>query len=1157
MKNFQLRNVILLVAVLFTSSLFAQDWVKMMRDPNTNFYDVQKAFNNWYETSKANNPQVAGEREADADEIEIPGYAQYKRWEWFMQPRVSPTGERFAPDAVWNEMTKYHQQYGTFAAGNWTFMGPANSSSMMGAGRLNFITIDPTNPSSLWVGAPGGGLWHSINGGTSWSTNTDWTAQVIGYSDLAIDPTNSNTMYAATGDGDAGDTYSVGLLKSTDGGTTWNTTGLSFSMGAYRQISRVLVDPSNTSNILAATSAGIYQSTDAGVTFTQVQTGSFQSMEFKPGASATVYACGTSFYKSVNSGTAWTAVTTGLPAATLIGRMKLAVTAANTAYIYLLAGGASPNYGMYGLYKSTNSGTGFSTVATTIAGFDLSTPGQEWYDLTLAVSPASTTELIAGAQNLQRSTNGGTSWSSIVGSTHVDYHNAVYVSGSGATGFYYVVSDGGIYKTTNGSTSWTNLNNNLVISEMYGFGQSASNASLLISGHQDDGTNIYNGSTYGQTMGGDGMLAFISRGSDQNMWGSQYSGTLNRSTNGGGSWSSANSGISGTGAWVTPWREDPTTANTIYTGFNNVWKSTTGGASWTQLGTLPTGTVSLTQLAISPASSQVIWTTDGANLYKTSNGGTNWTTISSLPAGTKTYIACSNTDANRAWVTYSGFSNNNKVFQTIDQGVTWTNLSPSLPNIPVNCVTYLNNSNDALYIGTEVGVFYKDATLSVWQPFSGGLPNVSVTQIEIFYSGSKIRCSTYGRGVWQSTFYAPGAYAPTANFGSDKKISCPGAAVQFSDYSAGQPTSWSWTFTGGNPATSTQQNPLVSYNVSGTFPVSLTSTNANGSDTKTYTGFITISTAAIAPQTFGKKFCSSGSVVLNATPQSAGTVRWWDASGGGNIVGTGNSYTTPVLSATTTYYVDETFPPLGTDVTGATTKTATGAMFSSNDIRGLYFDVTQPVTLNSFDVYANSAGARTIQILDSQGNDYYDTTITIPASPTTPYTVPVKILIYPGSGYFIKFLGLVDCWRDNAGVTLPITSSAVNITGTNAGTPGYYYFFYNWQYTKNSCNTARTPCTATDSCTSTGIIEPIAGGTMSIFPNPNSGNFMLSFQTQNKDNYKIRITNTLGQTVYEESLNDFSGDYSKKMDVATYGKGVYMLSISNSKNETVKKVMVY
>ena len=453
--------------------------------------------------------------------------------------------------------------------------------------------------------------------------------------------------------------------------------------------------------------------------------------------------------------------------------------------------------------------------------------------------------------------------------------------------------------------------------------------------------------------------------------------------------------------------------------------------------------------------------------------------------------------------------------------------------------------------------------MTVWQPFNGSgvtaLPNVSVRQIELFYSGSKIRCSTYGRGLWESGLYTAGAYVPTANFGSDKKIACPGAAVQFTDFSAGQPTSWSWTFTGGNPATSTQQNPLVSYNASGTFAVTLTATNVNGSDTKTYTTFITISNSSNPPTTTGKTFCGPLAVTLNAAaaPGPAGTLRWWNAPGGGNVLGTGTSFTTPSINATTTYYVDESFPPLGTDITGAGSNSmGAGAMFSGNDIRGLYFDVTQPVTLNSFDVYANTAGARTIQILDSQGNDFYDTTLTIPASPTTPTTVNVKITVYPGTGYFIKFLGLVDCYRNTAGAVYPYASTAVNITGSNAGLPGYYYFFYNWQYTMNSCNTPRTPCTALDSC-ATGINDPTAAGAMNIFPNPNSGNFMLSFQTQNKDNYKIKITNTLGQIVYEENLNDFSGDYSRKMDVATYGKGVYMLSISNSKNETVKKVMVY
>ena len=102
----------------------------------------------------------------------------------------------------------------------------------------------------------------------------------------------------------------------------------------------------------------------------------------------------------------------------------------------------------------------------------------------------------------------------------------------------------------------------------------------------------------------------------------------------------------------------------------------------------------MTTFSVSPANNQVIWAAKPGLFYLTTNGGTNWTTISNVPSGTITSIACSNTDANKAWITYSGFNNNNKVFQTNDQGATWINLSGSIPNIPVNCIVYENNSND-------------------------------------------------------------------------------------------------------------------------------------------------------------------------------------------------------------------------------------------------------------------------------------------------------------------------------------------------------------------------------------------------------------------------------------------------------------------------------
>nr|MBK9652486.1 T9SS type A sorting domain-containing protein [Bacteroidota bacterium] len=1145
---------LLLMAIIISLPAVAQDWVEKMKDPSVNFFEVQKSFNKQYskelremERERKRNASKKDHLE-NTEENEMPGYAQFKRWEWFMAPRVSQTGERFDPAQVWYEMSSYYKQHPphTFA-GNWTFIGPNNTLSLSGAGRLNFVRLDPINSSTIYVGSPAGGLWKSTNSGATWSTNTDNLNHVIGCTDIGIDPTNTNTMYLVTGDGDAGDNYSVGLLKSTDGGNTWNPSGLSFSVSTTKQMSKILINPDNTNILMVATSAGIFRSTDAAATFTQVQTGSFKDMEFKPGDPNIVYACGTEFFKSTDGGQTFTKISAGLPVATNVSRMAIGTTNNDANYLYMIVGLPAPNYGTEGFYKSTNSGTSFTKVSTPNIGT------QQWYDLAIASCPTNSQEVIIGGQTqFLKSTNAGVSWSAIGTTTHVDYHDLIYTSGTSI----YCASDGGLYHSANNGNSFTELNNNLAISQMYGFGQSTTNPNLLITGWQDNGTNLYDGN-WGQTMGGDGMLAFISHSNNNNMWGSQYNGSLNKSTNGGNSWQSATNGISEAGAWVTPWIEDPVTANTIWAGFINVWKSTNGGTSWTKKSTF-TNQGTLNAIAVSKADNNVVWAAKSAGLYLTSNGGTNWTTISSLPPGTISAIECSNTDPNKAWVTFSGFTNANKVFQTNDKGATWINLSSSIPNVPVNCILYVENSNDELYIGTDVGVFFKDASINIWQPFLTGLPRVIVTQLELYYATGKIRASTYGRGMWESDLYVAGSYPPGAAFGSDNKIACPGAAVHYTDYSSGQPTQWNWSFPGGSPSTSTDQNPVVFYNSPGTFSASLIVTNANGVDSTSFNNFVTISTSPYnAPSTVGATVCGPTVANLSAAGTGTGVLRWWDAPGGGNLLNTGSTYS-PNINGGKTFYIDEDFPGGSPDAVGEYSYGfGPGANFTANDIRGNYFDVLDPVVLNTVDVFSFSAGNRTIEIIDPQGNTLIDTTMFVPASPTIATTLNLNFTIYPGTGYFIKLRGLVDMWRNSSGAQFPYTSTSINITGTNAGSSGYYYFFYNWNYTTITCNTARAACVVIDSCSSAGINNLGAIGSVDIFPNPNSGIFNLNFNTQTTDNYRLKISNTIGQIVYDEKLNSFTGKFEKKIDVGSFGSGIYMLSISNSQGEIVRKIEVH
>lgn len=1152
MKKLMLPFVLGLLII--SHSLIAQDWVSMMQNPKVNFFEVQKAFNKYYEKAKAEKEKESkGSKDSDErmseeenEEMQVPGYAIYKRWEWYMSQRVSETGERPAPDAVWKAMEEYKNGNRTSGAGNWTYIGNTSVTGLSGAGRVNFVRVHPTNPSIIFVGSPAGGLWKSTDGGSTWGSNTDWLAQTIGCSDIAINPTNTNIMYLATGDAEASDTYSVGLLKSTDGGATWNPTGFSSVISQTQIMSRVLINPSNVNIILVATSAGVYRSTDAAATFTKVLTGSYKDMEFAPGYPNTVYACGAEFYKSTNNGVTWTKTTSGLPAVANISRMAFAVTAADPTYVYLIAGLPGPAYGTEGFYKSTNSGVSFTRVGAANAP-NIGT--QQWYDLAIAACPGAKDEVLLGGQTqFLKSTNGGSTWSTIGANTHVDYHDLIYTNNTTC----YVTSDGGVWSSTDNGANWTNKSNGLPISQIYGFGQSTTTANLQIHGWQDNGTSRFNGSWY-QAMGGDGMLCFISWNNNNNMWGSQYEGSLNKSTNGGTSWTACKGNITGTGAWVTPWCEDPVTANTIYAGFNDVWKHTSGGGTtgWVKISNLGLGTTTLTQLAVSPADNKVIWATGGGQLFKTSNGGTSWITIGSVPPGTITYIACHNTNAQKAWITYSGFNGSMKVFQTNDQGVSWTNLSNSLPNIPVNCITYVKGSNDGIYIGTDVGAYYRDASFSTWQPFSAGLPNVAVSQISIYYPTNKIRCSTYGRGMWESDFYVPGVYPPVANFTSVGSISCPGAGVKFTDQSSGPPTSWKWSFPGGTPSTSTTQNPYVGYNSSGTYPVTLITTNSAGADTITYNSYVTIATSSVAaPVTTGGVNCSVPGVVnLSATGSGTGALRWWDAAGGGNIVATGPTYS-PTLSATTTFYVDQVLPAAPDDVISVDNTIGAGASFTANDIRGLYFDVLSPIILNSVVVYAGSDGDRTIEVLDPLGNTLMDTTQFVAAGAAQVF---LNFKIYPGKQYFIKCRGLVDLFRNTAGAVYPYTSSAVNITESNASLPGYFYFFYNWQYSSLPCNTERTPVTGSVGCTS--IEDVFTNGSLNVFPNPNEGTFDLTFKINTIDNYTINIFNSLGQSVYKESLKNFSGSYSKKIDITRFGAGIYMMSLSNSKNESFKKII--
>jgi photosystem II stability/assembly factor-like uncharacterized protein len=710
------------------------------------FYDVQRAFNNYWETRTASSNE-----EENAEEG---GYQQFKRWEAFFEQRTFPRGLFPSPEILYEEHLKYKTAHKnstpSTTAANWTFFGPhVVPTNGGGSGRLNCMTISPVDTNTIWIGAACGGLWKSVNGGQTWSSNTDLLPS-LSISDIVIDPTNPSIMYLATGDKygiyyqyEVWGHYSAGVLKSTDGGSTWAQTGLFYTMANNTIIQRLILDSANPNVLFAATNIGIFKTTDGGANWNSVQSGRFCDLDFKPDDHTIMYASdSTGFLRSTNSGNTWNYIA----GVTASGRSSIAVSAAspNVVYVWTVGGG---------FYYSSNAGLNFTLRANPSSA---SGP-YGYYDYVLEVSPVNVNILFAGGLNVARSTNGGTSWSTVsdwstytaANYSHADNHDLKFMTGSSTT--IFSANDGGLFKSTNQGTTWTDLSGGIDIKQYYRLSCSNQNPNLIYAGAQDNGSDKIIGlNTAIQVNGADGEDCLVDYEDDNIVFVSSQGGYFYRSSDGGNSFSSINPGSGGD--WTTPIIMDYNNHNIMYAGYSGLRKSVDNGINWTAVPGTFDGS-NIYSLRISPSNSSVIYLATFGNIYRTINGGGSWTNLTgTLPVSQAAIsgIAISDSDPDNVWVTLSGFVNSQKVYSSTDGGSSWANISGTLPNIPVNCIEYQNGSNDIVYIGTDLGVFYMDATMNDWLSYNTGLPNVIIDDLEINYPTSKLRTATFGRGIWES-----------------------------------------------------------------------------------------------------------------------------------------------------------------------------------------------------------------------------------------------------------------------------------------------------------------------------------------------------------------------------------------------------------------------
>jgi PKD repeat protein len=285
----------------------------------------------------------------------------------------------------------------------------------------------------------------------------------------------------------------------------------------------------------------------------------------------------------------------------------------------------------------------------------------------------------------------------------------------------------------------------------------------------------------------------------------------------------------------------------------------------------------------SPANVNILYAArDDKKLFRTeqcNSQSTSWTDLSAnLPENTSINdLEAHPYDENIVYL-----AQGTNLYKSTDKGMSWQEISGNLPNSNITSIAYYKNSQEGLYVSTDIGIFYKDAFLSDWILFDNGFPASSrVTEVEIYYDtlnpqNDAIRASTYGRGLWSSDMYHT---ACTADFSANQQvvpITCP---VIFSDKSSGVPTSWLWTFEGGNPATSNQPGPIeVVYENAGVFDVTLTVTNEFGSNTKLFEDMITVSDEIIPLVSFDadqKIVCTGTTISFTDHSQFCPTAWLW------------------------------------------------------------------------------------------------------------------------------------------------------------------------------------------------------------------------------------------------------------------------------------------
>ncbi|MCC6724632.1 MAG: hypothetical protein IT258_08985 [Saprospiraceae bacterium] len=690
----------------------------------------------------------------------------------------------------------------------WEYVGPHEpptpgknagwSSTGTGAQvRVGFFNKKASNPAMLYASTPSGGLFRTRNVLDSlpiWENLTDSTRlPVLGVRSFAFDPFDSMTIYAGTGIRyplDMRRSYGIGLLKSTDGGHSWEQTGLRFEPpGSMAEVvHEILMHSQNPDIIHVLCGKDYYRSEDGGDHFSLKKTnpypcpagweGAFGVIAQQPGNPQQLYLTADAgyFFRSKDGGDTWeeTVIDSSVGVTEPVHRLDVATSERNPALLYLCATTKKNSF----LLRSFDGGTSWQFILK-------KSFGASYEKHIFARSPNDDHTLYMGGLYVHEvkidSLGKATSRQISASNVHMDHRELCVVNDGRGGDILYSANDGGLYRASFDGKKWDWRDvsgrgfNNM---QFYGIAV-AEDYSVMPGGTQDLGTMLIrpDGKSTKPSLSGDGTDCAIDPYNPANIFSISWAlgpPVIHKSSDGGDTWKQWRKGMEANGdSYYHPMIFHGN--GNLYSATNQVYRLPYASENWLRIGDLqlPKGAPwKVTSMSVSQ-DARTIYAL-GEQLYRCTNAQLDslatWEPLGEKMGDAVIYkrggapvqeVECDPEDAQRVWVGFLSYQNKHKVLYSPDGGDTWVNISRGLPPYPVNSLLAQAGTDAVLYAGTDVGVWVNfDATNpdSEWQPFNAGLPVCLVKDLEVNYCRGKLVAGTHGRGIWATPFAVPSAH---------------------------------------------------------------------------------------------------------------------------------------------------------------------------------------------------------------------------------------------------------------------------------------------------------------------------------------------------------------------------------------------------------------